>query len=114
MRVATRSALLALTLGATLFARSEAHAQVQMFEEVPSVEELRKILVPESVPGLTRRIIITPQKSTLAQPASLSAPAAPSLPPSVSPPPASASLMPVAPQADPAAPQAAAPAKATP
>jgi OmpA-OmpF porin, OOP family len=94
MRFPTRSALAALVIGASLFSRTEAHAQVQLFDGVPSVEQLRTILIPESAPSASRRIIIPGReempKSQIAQPASLTeaatqaAPAPPSEPPSAS------------------------------
>jgi outer membrane protein OmpA-like peptidoglycan-associated protein len=84
MRFPTRSALAALVIGASLFARTEAHAQVQLFDEVPSVEQLRTILIPDSAPSASRRIIIPGReempRSQITQPASLTE-AATQLPP---------------------------------
>src|SRR5687768_4498479 len=45
-------------LGGTVFA-GNAGAQVQLFEGVPSIEQLREALVPpEETPGLTRGVVI--------------------------------------------------------
>lgn len=58
MRPTTRTALIALAMGAALFTQPRAQAEVRLFEEAPSVEELRAILIPESRPGMARRIEI--------------------------------------------------------
>jgi outer membrane protein OmpA-like peptidoglycan-associated protein len=75
MRVPSRPALVALIVGAALFTRTEANAQVQLFDQVPSVEQLRTILIPESAPSASRRIILPGRqdlpKSQIAQAASL-------------------------------------------
>jgi OOP family OmpA-OmpF porin len=78
MRFPARSALVALALGSALLAANEAFAQVQMFEEVPSVDQLRTILIPESLPGASRRIVMTKEtapKLQAVETASLSTPA---------------------------------------
>ncbi len=60
------------SLPALLLAGS-AHAQpVRIFEQPPPIELLRSIMVPESQPGLSRRIVITNPE----RPAPLAAPAA--------------------------------------
>jgi OmpA-OmpF porin, OOP family len=56
MRPTTRTALIALAIGATLLAQPRAQAEVRLFEDTPSVEQLRAILIPESHGGMTRRI----------------------------------------------------------
>jgi OmpA-OmpF porin, OOP family len=56
MRRTTRTALIALAIGATLMAQPRAQAEVRLFEDTPSVEQLRAILIPESHGGMTRRI----------------------------------------------------------
>src|SRR6202011_4569338 len=56
MRRTTRTALIALAIGATLLAQPRAQAEVRLFEDTPSVEQLRAILIPESHGGTTRRI----------------------------------------------------------
>ncbi len=58
----TRSRLPLLAAAASLEAlllAGPAGAQVHMFEAAPPIEMLRSIMVPESRPGLTRRIILT-------------------------------------------------------
>jgi len=75
MRFATRSALIALAIGGCL-AGPRAQAQVQLFEEVPSLEQLRTILIPESAPSASRRIIINAPKPQWLQPAALTQPGA--------------------------------------
>jgi len=76
MRFATKSALIALAIG-TCLAAPRAQAQVQLFEEVPSLEQLRTILIPESAPSASRRIIINAPKPQWLQPAALTQPGAP-------------------------------------
>jgi OmpA-OmpF porin, OOP family len=56
MRPTTRTALIALAIGAALLAQPRAQAEVRLFEDTPSVEQLRAILIPESHGGMTRRI----------------------------------------------------------
>jgi outer membrane protein OmpA-like peptidoglycan-associated protein len=56
MRPTTRTALIALAVGAALLAQPRAHAEVRLFEDTPSVEQLREILIPESHGGVSRRI----------------------------------------------------------
>lgn len=58
MRPTTRTALIALAIGASLLVQARAQADVRLFEETPSVEQLRAILIPESHGGMTRRIEI--------------------------------------------------------
>ncbi len=64
MRPTTRTAIIALAIGAALFTQPRAQAEVRIFEETPSVEQLRAILIPESGPGVARRIEI-PRRDTL-------------------------------------------------
>ena len=56
MRPTTRTALIAIAIGATQLAQPRAQAEVRLFEDAPSVEQLRAILIPESHGGMTRRI----------------------------------------------------------
>jgi OmpA-OmpF porin, OOP family len=56
MRPTTRPALIALAIGAALLGQPRAQAQVLLFEDTPSVEQLRAILIPESHGGVSRRI----------------------------------------------------------
>jgi outer membrane protein OmpA-like peptidoglycan-associated protein len=62
MRLMTRVALVALAIGAGLSAQTYAQAQgpadVQIFEDTPSIEQLRAILIPESLPGASRKIVL--------------------------------------------------------
>ena len=58
MRPTTRTSLIALAIGASLLVQARAQADVRMFEDTPSIEQLRAILIPESHGGLTRRIEI--------------------------------------------------------
>ena len=58
MRPFTRTALAALMLGVPLLTPALAQEQVRVFEDAPSIEELRAILIPESTPGKTRKIEI--------------------------------------------------------
>ena len=58
MRPTTRTALIALAIGASLLVQARAQADVRLFEDTPSVEQLRAILIPESQGGMTRRIVI--------------------------------------------------------
>ncbi|HKW54487.1 MAG TPA: OmpA family protein [Stellaceae bacterium] len=58
MRSTTRTALIALAIGASLLVQARAQADVRLFEDTPSVEQLRAILIPESHGGVTRRIEI--------------------------------------------------------
>jgi len=58
MRPTTRTALIALAIGASLLVQARAQADVQVFEDAPSIEQLRAILIPESHGGATRRIEI--------------------------------------------------------
>ncbi len=52
--LAAAASLQALLLGGTALAQS-----VRMFEEAPPLDVLRNIIIPESRPGLSRRIIIS-------------------------------------------------------
>lgn len=56
MRPTTRTALIALAIGAALLVQPRAEAEVRLFEDTPSVEQLRAILIPESSGGVSRRI----------------------------------------------------------
>jgi OOP family OmpA-OmpF porin len=58
MRPTTCSALAALIFGFAFCAQGIAQEQVRVFEEAPSIEELRAILVPDSGPGMSRKIEI--------------------------------------------------------
>lgn len=58
MRPTTRTALVALVIGASLLVQASAQADVRLFEDTPSIEQLRAILIPESHGGMTRRIEI--------------------------------------------------------
>jgi OmpA-OmpF porin, OOP family len=58
MRPTTRTALIALAIGASLLMQARAQADVRLFEDTPSIEQLRAILIPESHGGVTRRIEI--------------------------------------------------------
>jgi outer membrane protein OmpA-like peptidoglycan-associated protein len=62
MRLMTGVALAALAIGAGLSVRAYAQAQgpaeVRIFEDTPSIEELRAILIPESRPGASRKIVL--------------------------------------------------------
>jgi OmpA-OmpF porin, OOP family len=70
MRPTTRTALIALAIGASLLVQARAQADVQVFEDTPSVEQLRAILIPESHGGMTRRIVIrNPDAPSPVQPA---------------------------------------------
>lgn len=85
-----------LASGAMLFLGGTGFAQtVQMFEDAPSVEQLRGIMVPESKAGASRTIVIQrpgqtgyqsavqPASTAPAAPAQAAAPAAPVAAPSV-------------------------------
>ena len=56
MRFTTRTALVALAIGTALLGQAHAQAEVRVFEDTPSIEELRAILIPEFHGGVTRRI----------------------------------------------------------
>jgi OOP family OmpA-OmpF porin len=56
MRPTTRTALIALAIGGALLVQPRAQAEVRLFEDTPSVEQLRAILIPESHGGVSRRI----------------------------------------------------------
>ena len=78
----------ALLLGGTALAQSGAQGRVQIFEEPPPLALLRGIIVPESQPGLTRRIVITQPdrpapmatQAVAMEPESSASPAAPTAP----------------------------------
>ena len=84
MRLMTRVALAALAIGAGLsaqaYAQAEGPAEVRIFEDTPSIEQLRAILIPESLPGASRKIVLPGREaagpSSPIQPAAASAPAA--------------------------------------
>jgi len=82
MRSTTRAAFAALVIAAGLCAHGYAQAQgptdVRIFEDTPSLEELRAILIPESLPGASRKIILPGRDSS--QPASPVQPAAAAMP----------------------------------
>ena len=83
MRLMTRVALAALAIGAGLSVRAYAQvpgpAEVHIFESAPSIEELRAILIPESMPGASRKIVLPGRDATEpsrpAQPAVATTPA---------------------------------------
>ena len=56
MRPTTRTALIALAIGGALLVQPRAQAEVHLFEDTPSVEQLRAILIPESHASVSRRI----------------------------------------------------------
>ena len=64
MRPTTSAALVALVLGFAQCPGAIAQDQVRIFEEAPSIDELRAILVPDSGPGMSRKIEIPRQDST--------------------------------------------------
>lgn len=82
MRLMTGVALAALAIGAGLSVRAYAQAQgpaeVRIFEDTPSIEELRAILIPESMPGASRKIVLpgrdAPEPSRPIQPAAAAMP----------------------------------------
>jgi outer membrane protein OmpA-like peptidoglycan-associated protein len=82
MRLMTGVALAALAIGAGLSVRAYAQAQgpveVRIFEDTPSIEELRAILIPESMPGASRKIVLpgrdASEPSRPAQPAAAAMP----------------------------------------
>jgi outer membrane protein OmpA-like peptidoglycan-associated protein len=59
------AASVAMLLSGTAFAQT-----VQVFDEVPSIEQLRSIMVPETRPGASRSIVIQ-RPDTSAEPASI-------------------------------------------
>ena len=82
--LAALASVQALLLGGTALAQG----RVQIFEEPPPLALLRGIIVPESQPGLTRRIVITQPdrpapmatQAVAVEPESSPAPAAPAAP----------------------------------
>ncbi|HLZ67043.1 MAG TPA: OmpA family protein [Aliidongia sp.] len=112
MRLMTSVALAALAIAAGLSA--QAHAQVQgpaevrIFEDTPSLDQLRAILIPESLPGASRKIVLPGRDA--AQPPSPVQPAAAIVQPPAQPSAPMPVAMPVAmPTAMPSAMPAAAP-----
>jgi OmpA-OmpF porin, OOP family len=67
MRPVTSTALAALILGFALCPQAGAQDQVHVFEEAPSIDELRAILIPDSGPGQSRKIEI-PRRDMMAAP----------------------------------------------
>ncbi|GGF15387.1 membrane protein [Aliidongia dinghuensis] len=102
MRFSTRVAVVALAIAAGLSAHAYAQvvgpAEVRMFEDTPSLEQLRAILIPESLPGTTRKIVISghdaPEPSSPVHAASMPTGALPAAPMPATP--MSAAPMPVA------------------
>jgi OOP family OmpA-OmpF porin len=76
MRSITHTALVALAIGIALCTPVLAQNQVQIFEEAPSLEQLRAILIPQSAPGTSRKIEI-PRPQSLAVPGPIQSTAAP-------------------------------------
>jgi OmpA-OmpF porin, OOP family len=74
MRPMTGTALAALVLGFALCAPALAQEQVRVFEEAPSIDELRAILVPDSGPGKSRKIELPRADGTTAPSAAAPAP----------------------------------------
>jgi outer membrane protein OmpA-like peptidoglycan-associated protein len=64
MRPTTSTALAALVLAFALQTPATAQDQVRVFEQAPSLDELRAILIPDSGPGMARRIEIPRQDLT--------------------------------------------------
>ncbi len=62
MRPTTYTALAALILGIALCTQAIAQEQVQVFEEAPSLEQLRAILIPDAGPGQSRKIEFPPRQ----------------------------------------------------
>jgi OmpA-OmpF porin, OOP family len=77
MRPTTLTALAALILGFALCAPSIAQERVTVFEDAPSLEQLRAILVPDAGPGLSRKIEILRPGESAAPSASLAPQPAP-------------------------------------
>lgn len=92
MRPATSLALVALAFSLSLGSSALAQDQVHVFDEAPSLDELRAVLIPYQGPGLSRKIEIPPrdamtpaQAAPVAAPALAVAPAAPPQPASLPP-----------------------------
>ena len=68
VRPMTSTALAALILGISLWTPAIAQDQVRVFDEAPSLEELRAILIPDSGPGQARKIEI-PRRDLMTAPA---------------------------------------------
>lgn len=64
MRPTTSTALAVLILAFALQTQAIAQDQVRVFDEAPSLDELRAILIPDSGPGMARRIEIPRQDAT--------------------------------------------------
>lgn len=104
MRLMTGVALAALAIGAGLSVRAYAQAQgpaeVRIFEDTPSIEELRAILIPESMPGASRKIVLpgrdAPEPSRPVQPAAAAMPVSAPAPMPVAMPAAMSAPMPAA------------------
>jgi OmpA-OmpF porin, OOP family len=69
MRPTTSTALAALVLGFALCTQATAQDQVHVFEEAPSLDQLRAILIPDSGPGMSRKIEM-PRPDAIAAPSS--------------------------------------------
>jgi OmpA-OmpF porin, OOP family len=80
MRPTTRTALAALVLGFALCAQAVAQDRVRVFEEAPSLDELRAILVPDSGPGKSRKIEIPRPDAATVPNAVVAAPAGAAVP----------------------------------
>src|SRR5579862_7022206 len=63
MRPTTSTAFAALILGFALCTQAIAQDQVRVFEEAPSLDQLRAILVPDAGPGQSRKIEFPPRES---------------------------------------------------
>jgi outer membrane protein OmpA-like peptidoglycan-associated protein len=75
MRTKTSTALAALILGVTLCRHAIAQDQVQVFDEAPSLDQLRAILIPDAGPGQSRKIEIPRQDMNPITPTSAALPA---------------------------------------
>jgi outer membrane protein OmpA-like peptidoglycan-associated protein len=74
MRPMTFTALAALVLSFALCAPAIAQEQVRVFEEAPSIDDLRAILIPDLGPGKSRRIELPRADGTTAPSAAAPAP----------------------------------------
>lgn len=81
MRPTTCTALAALVIGFALCAPSIAQERVTVFEDAPSLDQLRSILVPDSGPGLSRKIEILRPGDGAASSATAPAPSVSAAPP---------------------------------
>jgi outer membrane protein OmpA-like peptidoglycan-associated protein len=75
MRPTTLTALTALALGFALCAPALAQDPVTVFEDAPSIEQLRSILIPDAGPGQSRKIELYHGNDTGSPPAATPAPA---------------------------------------